>query len=1793
MAGVTTTTTPSVQSDDATNVNSRSFDVRRYILKKFAQTPFDLLSTNAVAALEKDSREQSLALRTLVLDHLDVFVDCKYAIEAVYVSDPELFTGHGMAEVQDFFKRVRDGTIEEVSTLFQGAADVQHLRTVEEWAKRVASVARIPGEMEDAIAKKEFDAAFQALKRGVKFIAATGSTTALVSRKAAPPQQQQQQGDKEGDVLSDEATSEAASSNDGLSSNEHDGDDASGSHHGSGSRTPSHADDGDDGGDAQLDPAADGHAKRGTEPKDGDDNDGAARKQTRKKSAKDGRHEHEGPDGAQPQEATSSTDFFVSWRNAIDGATAKLLAAVVDELGVVAIPSQHLTTASGMLREEGTTINNNTTTSDANQSTATAEELLSYAVEVAAIGEALYRQRVICCLGRRRAAGVISAAFANIFGDVVASPLSMGRSSLLLPSFGGSAAPFRLSDMTTAFPGLGGSEKLQGTQRHPLVRFYQQFESLLWKQLRQMLRDQLNLSQRHRKAMRGAAAASSNPAARDGADDGTPAAGGHPVFTEHFSTSASFAAFGALMGKGNDPLAQSTSLLATSMLTPAGSMVLSSTSQQHDGEAMSITDPTADVFESDLETLFYEDFIRGEEATPTADGDDEGGSAAAVDDGGRPSHRRMRLPEELRRKLGDTKNLLLRELALMTHADLLALLHAALDSFAVCIARFVSKLAPMLSTSLPPATGRHAPTTAAVNPTSKSGAAYGRATSSAAKPTASWSGGGMKPTGGGDEASAGGGGDTNVGDSPMFTASGVIDLISSLCLRRGGSKTGTNAGNDGSANGPIYSKGAGNNSASVSAKLASLRGEAALLLGLPAGFDLENVDDYEDEEEAMLADDPELLRWRSAQLPPPPALALTLRLRGSPEDLIDGVRCQLANTLSLFGRFVEAVLALVVESCLRSTFINQRTLRRQLKLPEEKIGSSEGGQGGGGPGAPTGQPKGRPSIAGGGGGATWEDVFELCDSSMENAISTWSNALRHVESVATAVSAAICPSLTGVPKCLRGGSSSVDTSGGSGGGGVVSPAASHSSATVDTLLSTTWSQVRRRCALLYVDALRRLGQIRILHFAPHSPFDDCSTATVGLVSAEMLTRSRSALAYPAQALPLVEGLRLMTLCPRLALGVPSTHVSVALAALLLRAFDAAVPHASALSAPSWATGGTTATSVGSQLTQGRGTVPSVAATTTSIALNMRQQLDPLVSMSMSMLLTMIDCLRERAVRCSEAHRGTLPYDLVHLLVFQACGGAQTHAATAARGGTEDGDEEGLYEPATLTRRLQQSAAVRLAGNVLQRFDAALGTLDANSVCDVPSVLVSCMADIRVLSDTVLSMLDAKLTAVGLTMVTGSVSGIEARNVLEGERQRFKDVFCREVKDVAALAMHSIVQRLLQHYRSMVTAIIDDFGFRRPGFDWQCCLFPKAVRPYVQQLLLVVAEAQGRLAHIHSQEWIRTLTNELFRHVAAAFCASLATRLDITNGSEHFRVNGCFLLALEARAIEAAAERSGCDSSIVRDSFADYVFPSLKTSCTTAANLKEFSSDLSGATGRALPTVSLKGGAGRIGDWFSGKAGATKRLTEGEFQRNLDKLLAEFMLQNSQLLEALSATASASAGGSGGMATGSRTLAFGKDLLAGSSSSSSSFSPDDFLGKSSTAAMGRFRDAAVVPSAADALLSIQQRFLPPQLRVQRPPPGTAPAATPGGADTQQQSTTTAAKPLGAAFTAPHHHTRGSAVAGPSAAMSRFIRTNAPPPPSATTTTTTTTTGASNSRTAATAASGGVAARVASKAGARKP
>ncbi|KPA77173.1 hypothetical protein ABB37_07093 [Leptomonas pyrrhocoris] len=138
---------------DATNqrqepvldVTSHAFQPKKYIQRVLAGVPHAIFEGELVDKVGQAEEDTGEALKQLIRDNLAVFVNSKDAMDAVYHSDQELFTGEALDGITNSFKSATgscDALVQPITATF---VEVQKSRKSQDMLDKLFSVLGVPG----------------------------------------------------------------------------------------------------------------------------------------------------------------------------------------------------------------------------------------------------------------------------------------------------------------------------------------------------------------------------------------------------------------------------------------------------------------------------------------------------------------------------------------------------------------------------------------------------------------------------------------------------------------------------------------------------------------------------------------------------------------------------------------------------------------------------------------------------------------------------------------------------------------------------------------------------------------------------------------------------------------------------------------------------------------------------------------------------------------------------------------------------------------------------------------------------------------------------------------------------------------------------------------------------------------------------------------------------------------------------------------------------------------------------------------------------------------------------------------------------------------------------------------------------------------------------------------------------------------------------------------------------------------------------------------------------------------
>ncbi|KAG5483696.1 hypothetical protein LSCM4_04847 [Leishmania orientalis] len=136
------------------DLTSRAFQPKKYIqrvLSNVSHAVFDSQLVDKVWAAEADTAE---ALKQLVRDNLGVFIDSKDAMDAVYTSDAELFTGEALEGITNSFKSASTSCESLVQPITETFLEVQKSRKTQDMLDKFFTLLSVPAAIYDSCGAK-------------------------------------------------------------------------------------------------------------------------------------------------------------------------------------------------------------------------------------------------------------------------------------------------------------------------------------------------------------------------------------------------------------------------------------------------------------------------------------------------------------------------------------------------------------------------------------------------------------------------------------------------------------------------------------------------------------------------------------------------------------------------------------------------------------------------------------------------------------------------------------------------------------------------------------------------------------------------------------------------------------------------------------------------------------------------------------------------------------------------------------------------------------------------------------------------------------------------------------------------------------------------------------------------------------------------------------------------------------------------------------------------------------------------------------------------------------------------------------------------------------------------------------------------------------------------------------------------------------------------------------------------------------------------------------------------------
>lgn len=192
-------------------------------------------------------------------------------------------------------------------------------------------------------------------------------------------------------------------------------------------------------------------------------------------------------------------------------------------------------------------------------------------------------------------------------------------------------------------------------------------------------------------------------------------------------------------------------------------------------------------------------------------------------------------------------------------------------------------------------------------------------------------------------------------------------------------------------------------------------------------------------------------------------------------------------------------------------------------------------------------------------------------------------------------------------------------------------------------------------------------------------------------------------------------------------------------------------------------------------------------------------------------------------------------------------------------------------------------------------------------------VVECLADTVCLTSTILPLLVNHLLSpclFSLLVTLDPEIAVESRPAaLKLMEEAFQQHHVSRVVEHAQLVLGAILQMHLVVPQQQMTRLVHRESIAKPGMDWQRVSHhtTSAVRPYLSDALLVIAEANEVLHWIQQPSLTEAVTQKLLAHLAANMMASLTVNANIsellsTDCSDDFFEHGSLLLEAEVATV---------------------------------------------------------------------------------------------------------------------------------------------------------------------------------------------------------------------------------------------------------------------------------------------------
>lgn len=136
------------------DVTSHAFQAKKYIQRVLADVPHAVFEGELVDRVGQAEEDTGEALKQLIRDNLAVFVNSKDAMDAVFHSDQELFTGEALDGITQSFKSATsscEALVQPITTTF---VEMQKSRKSQDMLDKLFSVLGVPGAIYESCGTK-------------------------------------------------------------------------------------------------------------------------------------------------------------------------------------------------------------------------------------------------------------------------------------------------------------------------------------------------------------------------------------------------------------------------------------------------------------------------------------------------------------------------------------------------------------------------------------------------------------------------------------------------------------------------------------------------------------------------------------------------------------------------------------------------------------------------------------------------------------------------------------------------------------------------------------------------------------------------------------------------------------------------------------------------------------------------------------------------------------------------------------------------------------------------------------------------------------------------------------------------------------------------------------------------------------------------------------------------------------------------------------------------------------------------------------------------------------------------------------------------------------------------------------------------------------------------------------------------------------------------------------------------------------------------------------------------------